>query len=80
MTREQIELQFLSAQLTSVHAVTARTCDASALDVQLDRVIYEIDAVMNGYDLDTAKNVPSFMPDHLVKMRDILRKFHGSAL
>lgn len=51
-------------------------------DNRLDRLIYEIDAVMNGYslsDLDARKHtaegvVPRFTPKTLADLRTVLRK------
>lgn len=39
----------------------------------LDKAIYEIDAVMNG-GVEEGVEVPEFMADRMVKMREILRK------
>lgn len=80
MTRAEIEQQFLAAQLVSGHAVSEQPADTAGPNARIDRAIYEIDAVMNSYDLDTALHVPQFMDEHMVRMRAILRAFHGTAL
>ncbi len=75
--REEIEQKFKAAQLNSGHAVTEEAIDATDPNAQIDRAIYEIDAVMNGYDLATATHVPPFTPEHMVKMREIIKKLYA---
>lgn len=73
--REKLEQQFLTAQSSGSHVVTEKTDSTPGPNARIDRAIYQIDAVMNSYDLDTALHVPSFMPEHMEKMREIIRAY-----
>lgn len=81
---EELQACFKSGQMSAAEVqahVAAGELSVAAVDTvsneRLDKIIYDIDAVMQGYDYDLATGVavevPPYTAECLVKMRAILR-------
>ena len=88
--REKLEMGLVSGQMSSAEVQThikagemvglipAAVASVPGDDALLDKVIYNIDAVMN--DCVPVGGAPPFMEERMAEMRAILRKLIASAV
>lgn len=76
--RDELEMCVKSGQMTAAeYQAHVAAGETSPTDAQIDKALYAIDGVMNHADPGVAEMNFPFMPEHLAKMREIIKALYA---